>query len=169
METIRVEATDLTHVPGYHAALDQVARERRYLAFLEAPPLSDSTSFVQWLRNGAGLHYVAITSGNEVVGWCDVVRNSREGFTHTGQLGMGVVTPFRRRGIGRQLVHAAVAGATAMGLLRVELEVFRSNAGAVHLYESTGFQHEGVKRAARVLDGVSDDVLMMAHIHAPAI
>jgi hypothetical protein len=90
-EVIRVEATTLAFAPGYHAALDQVARERRYLAFLEAPPLGDSTSFVQWLLGGAGLHYVAVTPANEVVGWCDVVRNAREGFAHTGQLGMGVV------------------------------------------------------------------------------
>ena len=28
------------HIEGYHAALDVVARERRYLSFLEAPPIA---------------------------------------------------------------------------------------------------------------------------------
>jgi ribosomal protein S18 acetylase RimI-like enzyme len=169
MEHIRVEATGLAQVPGYHAALDQVAQERRFLAFLQAPPLADSIKFVEWLSAGAGLHLVAITATNDVVGWCDVVRHPHAGFTHAGQLGMGVVAPYRRRGIGRRLVQAALERAAASGIRRVELEVFRSNVGAVRLYESTGFQHEGAKREARILDGVVDDVLIMAWLQSPAI
>jgi len=34
------------HIEGYHAALDVVARERRYLTFLEAPPIATSRRFV---------------------------------------------------------------------------------------------------------------------------
>jgi RimJ/RimL family protein N-acetyltransferase len=169
MDEIRVEATRPTHVAGYHAALDEVAKERRYLAFLHAPPLEQSTQFVQWLEAGAGLHYVATTTENVVVGWCDVVRHRHEGFAHVGQLGMGVVGAFRRRGVGRQLVQAALDGSRAIGLRRVELEVFQSNSAAVRLYESFGFQHEGVKRAARILDGMTDDVLIMGLVVAPAI
>ena len=169
MDQIRVEVTRPTHVPGYHAALDAVARERRYLAFLQAPPLDQSAQFVQWLGTGAGLHYVAITAEDTVVGWCDVVRHPHEGFTHVGQLGMGVLGGYRRRGVGRQLLQAALDGGRAIGLRRLELEVFRSNAAAVLLYESFGFQHEGAKRDARILDGITDDVLIMARVVTPAI
>jgi ribosomal protein S18 acetylase RimI-like enzyme len=169
MDQIRVEPTGLAQVRGYHAALDEVARERRFLAFLQAPPLDQSTQFVQWLGSGAGLHYVALTSEGAVVGWCDVVRQPHEGFKHVGQLGMGVVGPYRRRGVGRRLVQAALDGSAAIGLRRIELEVFRSNVGAVRLYESFGFQHEGAKRDARILDGIADDVLIMARVAAPAI
>ena len=169
MNQIRIEATSLAQIPGYHAALDEVAKERRFLAFLQAPALADSTKFVQWLTAGAGLHYVAITSGDTVVGWCDVVRHPHTGFAHTGQLGMGVVAGYRRRGIGRRLVQAALDGATEIGLRRVELEVFRSNVGAVRLYDAFGFQHEGAKRQARILDGIVDDVLIMARLQSPAI
>ncbi|HWE16654.1 MAG TPA: hypothetical protein VG758_05635 [Hyphomicrobiaceae bacterium] len=34
------------HIDGYHAALDAVARERRCLGFLEAPPVEMSRQFV---------------------------------------------------------------------------------------------------------------------------
>ena len=34
------------HVEGFHRALDFVARERRYLAFLEAPPIESTRAFV---------------------------------------------------------------------------------------------------------------------------
>lgn len=169
MDHIRVEATSLSQIPGYHAALDQVAKERRFLVFLQAPSLADSTKFVQWLAAGAGLHYVAITSSDTVVGWCDVVRHPHAGFTHAGQLGMGVIAPYRRRGVGRQLVQSALDGAAASGLRRIELEVFRSNVWAVRLYESSGFQHEGVKRESRILDGIVDDVLFMSRLYSQAI
>ena len=34
------------HVEGFHRALDQVARERKYLAFLEAPAVGETREFV---------------------------------------------------------------------------------------------------------------------------
>ena len=34
------------HIPGFRAAVDAVAREKKYLAFLEAPPLEETTKFV---------------------------------------------------------------------------------------------------------------------------
>lgn len=52
--------------------------------------------------------------------------------------------------------------AKGMGLERVELEVFASNAPAIALYEKMGFVTEGVKKRARKLDGLYDDVVQMA-------
>ena len=31
-------------LPGFHAVFDAVAREKRYLSFLEAPPLDETTA-----------------------------------------------------------------------------------------------------------------------------
>lgn len=45
---------------------------------------------------------------------------------------------------------------------RAELEVFASNRPAIALYEAAGFVHEGVKRRARKLEGVYDDIVLMA-------
>ncbi|UWU76409.1 hypothetical protein N2603_42160 [Bradyrhizobium huanghuaihaiense] len=43
---IEIIATSEAQVESFHRALDTVARERRYLAFLEAPPLEATRSFV---------------------------------------------------------------------------------------------------------------------------
>jgi RimJ/RimL family protein N-acetyltransferase len=40
--------------------------------------------------------------------------------------------------------------------------VYASNPVAIALYERCGFQHEGRRRRARLLDGVAEDVIEMA-------
>jgi hypothetical protein len=41
--SVSIVPTAEFHIPGLHAALDQVAKERRHLAFLAAPPFAAST------------------------------------------------------------------------------------------------------------------------------
>lgn len=54
-----------------------------------------------------------------------------------------------------------MAHAARTGMSRVELEVFSSNTAAIHLYKSCGFIKECVRRRARYLDGVWDDMVQM--------
>ena len=62
------------HIPSFRSAVDVIARERKYLAFLEAPPLEDVTGFV--LGNmERGYPQFVVLSGDAVVGWCDVIPN----------------------------------------------------------------------------------------------
>ena len=49
-------------------------------------------------------------------------------------------------------------------LIRLELTVFTDNERAIHLYESMGFQREGIRRKAAVRNGVYMDELAMARI-----
>jgi ribosomal protein S18 acetylase RimI-like enzyme len=138
--------------------LDSVARERRWIAMTAAPPADVVAEFRRQLRAGGGIDLIAVDAQGEVMGWIDIQRLPWEGMRHVGSLGMGVRGGWRRRGVGRALLTAA----SERGITRVELEVFASNAGAVRLYETAGFAHEGRKRGARHLDGTRDDVLVMA-------
>jgi ribosomal protein S18 acetylase RimI-like enzyme len=148
-------------VPSYHKCLDAIARERRYLAFVQAPPLESSREFVLTnIANGAPA-FVALR-GDEVVGWCDITPTSLVGFTHCGRLGMGIRKDLRRRGIGRRLIQRTLSEAQERGLERIELEVLASNTPAIKLYEKMGFVLEGVKKKARNLDGAYDDLVQMA-------
>lgn len=148
-------------VPGYHACLDAVAHERRHLAFLEAPPLESCRAWVEQGLRAGNPHYVAVCDGR-VIGWCDITRNLLVGFTHSSRLGMGVLAEYRRRGIGERLMAAALERAREIGIERVELGVFASNVAAKALYAKVGFVTEGVKRGARCLDGIYDDLVEMA-------
>ncbi len=106
-------------------------------------------------------HVVAVLDGG-VIGWCAVRRHARPAHAHRGTLGMGVVAGHRGRGIGSRLIAAALGGAHASGLVRVELAVHADNLDAVALYDKVGFAREGVARDAVLIDGVDRDVIVMA-------
>ena len=57
--SVRTVPTAEFHIPGLHAALDEVAKERRYLAFLGAPPFAATREFSRALTSGAGVQLVA--------------------------------------------------------------------------------------------------------------
>jgi hypothetical protein len=46
MASVEIVPIAQDHIESFHRALDFVARERRYLAFLEAPPLESMRAFV---------------------------------------------------------------------------------------------------------------------------
>jgi RimJ/RimL family protein N-acetyltransferase len=151
------------HIEGYRRALDTVARERRHLSFLQAPPAEQTRAFVMNNIAMRHPHYVALV-GRDVVGWCDIVPLAQPGFTHTGVLGMGVRPDWRGRGVGKALLTAAIGAAATLQLSRIELEVYAANAAARALYQSCGFVEEGVKRKARYLDGHHEDIVIMARL-----
>lgn len=146
---------------SFRACLDAVARERRWLAFLEAPPLREVVDFLARQR-GLGMVQIVAVEGARVVGWCDVIPKPHDGFRHSSSLGIGLLAGYRARGLGRALLGRTLDGARARGLLRVELEVYASNSAAIALYERCGFRHEGRRRRARFLDGAFEDVIEMA-------
>ena len=79
--------------------------------------------------------------------------------------GLAVDPRHAGRGIGRELVGAAVASATARGARKLTLRVLVHNAAARRVYQACGFEVEGILRAEFVLDGEPvDDVLMARHL-----
>ena len=150
-----------SHIEGFHRALDFVARERRYLAFLEAPSLDSTRAFV--LNNIAqGYPQSVVLSAGEVVGWCDIVPKSRPVHAHVGVLGVALLPEFRGRGIGERLIRQTLEAARADGLHRVELTVREANRNAIALYKKIGFEIEGLMRDAMKVDGVYENTYLMA-------
>ena len=162
MSEVRIIPVEEQHVEGYWAVVDAVARERRYIGFVEGPALEGTRSFVRKILAGAGVQMLAVSLNNEVVGWCDIIWNPIEGFRHTGRLGMGLLPDYRGQGVGKRLAVETIRSAIHAGIERVELEVFASNVRAIALYRDLGFVTEGVKLRARKLDGEYDDIVLMA-------
>jgi ribosomal protein S18 acetylase RimI-like enzyme len=161
--TWQVVPIERRHVAGFREVLDGVARERRYLAFLEAPAPERVRRFVlDGLRAGIA-QYVAV-DGERVVGWCDVVPKSHETLHHGGTLGMGVAAAHRGIGIGSALLRTTLDAAFSRGLTRVDLVVRADNEAAIALYQRNGFEFEGRLRRYIVVDGVAHDALQMARL-----
>jgi putative acetyltransferase len=159
MNTSVVPLTE-AHFEQLRSVLDTVARERRYLALLQAPPAEQAVAFYRSLL-AEGQCHVAL-SDITVVGWCDIRSCFGEARRHIGVLGIGLLPEVRHQGLGAQLLAAAIATAWSRGLSRIELIVREDNLNAKRLYERLGFEHEGVKRQSMLVDGQYYDCHAMA-------
>ena len=157
--SVEVRATTPDDAEALQGLVGAVARERRYLGATEPFTVEQTRAYLAHVRAGQGVALVA-AHGNRLLGWIDVVQGEYEGLRHFGRLGMGVAADARGRGIGQALLQEALRLGFAR-FDRIELEVFASNARAHALYLRVGFGEEGRRRRARVIDGTTDDILML--------
>ncbi|MFO8060097.1 MAG: GNAT family N-acetyltransferase [Bacillota bacterium] len=109
-------------------------------------------------------HMLVAELGGEVVGCVNLTVN-RGRRAHSATLGIAVRDDHWGRGIGKQLLSAALDLADLwLALHRVELEVYADNARAIALYFGLGFTAEGIKRSAAVRDGRYVDILVMGRL-----
>jgi L-phenylalanine/L-methionine N-acetyltransferase len=146
------EIADFHNLPGYRAGTlrlpYQSAEEVR--RFVEQP-------------RGEAISLVAVMNGI-IVGDIGLIRGSGRR-AHAAMVGMGVHDAYRRRGIGRALLGEVVAIADDwLDLHRLELTVFCDNHAAVGLYQSFGFETEGVHRAYAFRAGAYADAFAMARL-----
>jgi RimJ/RimL family protein N-acetyltransferase len=160
---IVIEPIADSHADSFRDCLDTVARERRYIALLEAPPLDDVRAFVHANAQQDAIQFVALED-RRVIGWADVFSPWQPALAHTGTLGIGVLPEFRGRGIGPRLLRAVFDKARATGISRIELEARHDNIAAIKMYERAGFVREGVKRQGMRFDGVDFDTVLMSRI-----
>ena len=149
------------HFGRLREVLDSVAREKRFLAFTQAPPPEQAFAFYRNIVLEDWVASVAFAEG-ELVGWCDVLPTHGQARSHIGILGIGLIASARHRGIGRPLIEHAIARAWAQGLSRIELSVRSDNGNAKALYERVGFKTEGLNERAFRIDGSYYDAISMA-------
>ena len=160
MLPVAVTPIAVADVASFRACLDAVAREQRFLALLEAPPLERMQAFVA--DNVAKrVPQVVAKDGQVVVGWCDITPGWLATLRHCGSLGMGLLREYRGRGIGGELLQACLALAKERGITRVELETRTDNEAALRLYRRFGFETEGTKKRGMRVDGVYHDTVAM--------
>ncbi len=158
---IEITPIALTHAAGFHACLDAVAKEKRYLAQTQALPLDRIEGFVRNSVANDAVQFVALDA-DTVVGWADIFPAWADAVKHCGSLGMGVLAAYRGQGVGERLLRACLVKAPTQGMTRIELEARADNTRAIALYERVGFRHEAVKRNAMRFDGVYYDAAQMS-------
>ena len=98
------------------------------------------TAFLQAMQQDT-LFIVALNR-NTITGYCGMYCSFEE-----GEITNVAVMPERHnQGIGRSMMEYLMEQAEEKGITRIILEVRVSNAHAIHLYESLGFQNCGIRR-----------------------
>ncbi len=149
-------------VPADEEALAALDRAQWSTLTSPAPPPAPDRGFFGE-RTAPGDVLVAAFAG-ELAGYVRLARVTPIAASdHVLQInGLVVGGAFRRRGVGRALLRAAVGEARARGARRLTLRVLGHNEAARRLYESAGFAVEGVLRGEFFLDGVYVDDVAMA-------
>lgn len=110
--------------------------------FAEAPEAAHWSAQDLWQLEASGTQVLVDIEETDVAGavaW-------REAAGEAEILNLAVGPAWRRRGIGRGLMEAALAELTLSGCGRVFLEVRESNAGAHEFYTGLGFAEQGRRR-----------------------
>ena len=92
------------------------------------------------IENGLGVFMSALREG-QLVGYAGMQVILDEGYIAN----VAVAEPVRRQGVGRALLAALIRAARERELAFLTLEVRRSNAPAIALYESFGFHPVGLR------------------------
>jgi len=158
---ITIRPMAIEDASSFHACVDAVAREAKFLAMLQAPPLEQTLAFVKDNIANGYTQFVA-HDGHRVVGWCDILPQRHAAVRHCGTLVIGLLPEHRGKGLGRQLITACLAKAPDIGVTRVELDARADNERAIRLYERMGFVREGIKKNGLRMNGEYFDAITMA-------
>ncbi len=110
-------------------------------------------------------HFVLEADDGTPVGLIELRPTRIEG---VWSIGMWILPGARGKGGGRLLLEAAIA-AKSTDVHKIELEVWPHNEAAIHLYERSGFEREGLRRDHyRRKDGRLHSSLIMARLFPEA-
>ena len=83
---------------------------------------------------------------------------------HCMYLAIAILQEYTGKGYGTKLMRTLEKQAINNGINRLELEVSKKNKFAISLYQKIGFEEEGVKRSAFLVNGNYEDELIMGKI-----
>ena len=114
--------------------------------------------------NGDNLILVAKDKENIIV-FLSAQKGEYKRIKHTGYIVVGIREKYRGKGIGSKLFSELDMWAIENKITRLELSVICSNTIAKHLSEKNGFEVEGIKKNAMIIDDKYVDEFSMAKIY----
>lgn len=124
---------------GLAAAIDAVCAEGRWMHTARFEPTPAWEYALSHPDDTSHLLLVACHE-DEVVGWCRVFPGGEDG---SAVVGIGLLKPYRDRGVGTQMLGTAIDWARQQGLQRLVLTTRSDNARAIHVFRKYGFQETG--------------------------
>ena len=108
---------------------------------------------------------LAAVIDGKVIGAAGLHPHEHRRRAHAAEIGMAVHDQYAGRGAGRALLAALIEQADKwLNYTRLELSVWADNSRAIALYESAGFEREGLFRRYAWRDGEYVDAIAMARL-----
>ena len=111
--------------------------------------------------NGNQHNFVAVETGGEMFGHLAIITTEKPRLKHSASFGIVVAKASRGKGVGRFLMGHLE---NELDLVRLELEVHANNKAALALYKSFGFEIEGTKRKAVLVEDELIDIVIMSRV-----
>ncbi|MCG7517976.1 GNAT family N-acetyltransferase [Vibrio sp. MMH1-50] len=115
--------------------------------------------------NDSQLNFVAVESDGELLGHLAINSTPKPRLKHSASFGIAVAKTSRGKGVGRFLMEYLLSYCDEqLNLTRLELEVHANNVAALALYKSFGFEVEGTKRKAVLVEDNLIDIVIMSRV-----
>lgn len=157
---MKIREMDLADLPAlYDIYIDkEVVNNNRYSADIKREEFDA-------MFNDNQRHFVAIDKDGELLGHLALNLSTKPRLKHSASFGVAVAKASRGKGVGRFLLEHLVSYCDEeLDLARLELEVHANNAAALSLYKSFGFEVEGRKRKAVLVEGELIDIIIMSRV-----
>ena len=142
--------------------VDTIGRERQYVLRERATWTLAEERATLAAADGRESAFFVVELEGRLAGLLDIRRGQSPKNVHVAEFGMSCRPEFRRLGIGTALLEHALAWARSVGVRKVNLEVFATNAPAIGLYRRMGFEEEGRRHREFWIDGELVDGILMA-------
>lgn len=132
------------------------------------PTIEEERAFVSGYADSPNSALLMAVDDGDVVGLLGLAGRALPQEVHVGSVAISVAKDRRGEGIGTRLFDALFEWAAQRDVTRLEIEAFANNPAAVRLYESVGFELEGVRRGAVIVDDELVDVVCLARVDSAA-
>lgn len=162
MELI-IRTPELQDIPAMAALRRKIGVKENTLGLV-----TDSTAKSEAFFRGevSGRHILVGELDGQLVGVVGLTIEQHPRLNHTASLGISVDSDFQGKGYGRELMEAIIdLSENWLMIYRLELGVITDNHRALKLYESLGFEREGIKRCSIKRDGRYVDEYIMSKLN----
>jgi RimJ/RimL family protein N-acetyltransferase len=162
---IRVRRAEPEDAAGLVSLAEQVGREKERWILTTSGwrSIGEERRYLKAVQRHADAAVFVVEDDGEIVGRLSLARDPHPASQHVADLGLMVSASYRRRGIGKILLEEAVRWARESGVRKLELHVFPWNEPALRLYETFGFEREGLRKEHYARDGEFVDAILMAY------
>ena len=129
-----------------------------------ANTVAEMENIIRWYAETPAQMMLNAYHEGEPVGEAVIMGGRLKRTARTALIGIGVLKAHHGTGLGRRMMASLEEFALRSHIHRLELTVLSTNPLAREFYHRQGYQHEGVKRDAALIDGAYVDEEMMAKL-----